>query len=397
MERTRNGKTTNERKRKRRTSKAQNEGEGACKSSPSLKFMSGEIPKYNRIGTVCCPICTKSITKNRINEHLDNNCDEKTEKEGENKILPDICTIDAKMLKESKDIIVITDDDDVGDGCCNEQGGSMKKETKDNGEEDKLFDKLSTILRKEANKIEPEILQFRTSLNPFGKMSGGNEIFKKSKDDNHELERGLSSGKECNQQNSAPIQMSDSAFERNPNDKVSHLVATPFGVFCENNQQIDLIEESQSTVNTEQSTFETDSEKKSNSKRNELIATPSSTFSENSRQSDSFVETLSTEESSLQENADDTTYEPYYWANFKFIINSVISDSSNLHLFNDEDLEVLEKFKLINEEAQQLYVRLFLRKNSWLKVDKLSYPKISEDLTPISLELVNHGQCILSF
>ena len=37
---------------------------------------------------------------------------------------------------------------------------------------------------------------------------------------------------------------------------------------------------------------------------------------------------------------------------------------------------------------QQLYVRLFLRKHQWLRVAKLKYDHIAEDLTPITAGLV---------
>ena len=37
---------------------------------------------------------------------------------------------------------------------------------------------------------------------------------------------------------------------------------------------------------------------------------------------------------------------------------------------------------------QQLYVRLFLRKHQWLRVAKLKYDRIAEDLTPITAGLV---------
>ena len=95
----------------------------------------------------------------------------------------------------------------------------------------------------------------------------------------------------------------------------------------------------------------------------------------------------------LPEYENGTTYEPYYWANFKLIMNSVVYDADNLHLFNDQDSEIVGKFKSLDEMAQQLYVRLFLRKNSWLKVDKLSYPRIAKDLKPVIGALMENGKC----
>lgn len=40
---------------------------------------------------------------------------------------------------------------------------------------------------------------------------------------------------------------------------------------------------------------------------------------------------------------------------------------------------------------QQLYVRLFLRKHQWLRVAKLRYDYIAEDLTPVIAGLVANG------
>ena len=40
---------------------------------------------------------------------------------------------------------------------------------------------------------------------------------------------------------------------------------------------------------------------------------------------------------------------------------------------------------------QQLYVRLFLRKRQWLRVAKLKYDVIAEDLTPVVTGLVANG------
>ncbi len=43
------------------------------------------------------------------------------------------------------------------------------------------------------------------------------------------------------------------------------------------------------------------------------------------------------------------------------------------------------------EKEQHLYVRLFLRKYQWLRVDKISYVNIATDLSPIVTHLIQCG------
>lgn len=46
---------------------------------------------------------------------------------------------------------------------------------------------------------------------------------------------------------------------------------------------------------------------------------------------------------------------------------------------------------LIAESGQKLYVRLFQRKFSWIKMNKLEYEEIAPDLTPVVAELQQAG------
>ena len=45
----------------------------------------------------------------------------------------------------------------------------------------------------------------------------------------------------------------------------------------------------------------------------------------------------------------------------------------------------------VTANGQKLYVRLFQRKFSWIKVNKLAYEEISADLTPVVGELTHAG------
>lgn len=86
-------------------------------------------------------------------------------------------------------------------------------------------------------------------------------------------------------------------------------------------------------------------------------------------------------------------YTPYYLDNFHFIINEVINKNNDAkHLFNEDDILVIEKFQKFSVQTQKLYIRLYQRKKQWFRCDKISYPKISQNLNPFFKELVTQGR-----
>ncbi|XP_019849356.1 PREDICTED: fanconi-associated nuclease 1-like isoform X2 [Amphimedon queenslandica] len=79
----------------------------------------------------------------------------------------------------------------------------------------------------------------------------------------------------------------------------------------------------------------------------------------------------------------------YYLTNFMASVSHVTSSVDGHYITSNEDKSaVLTSFKEANVHSQQLLVRLYLRKHRWLRVDKLSYPEISNDLNPFLKELV---------
>ncbi|XP_077988442.1 fanconi-associated nuclease 1-like [Glandiceps talaboti] len=96
-------------------------------------------------------------------------------------------------------------------------------------------------------------------------------------------------------------------------------------------------------------------------------------------------------QSTVEETEEPSKYQPYYLANFFLVMNTVLENDEDRNLFNEDDMSFIEKFKTISDEAQKLYVRLYQRKPTWLRVSKLDYPKIAEDLTPVAAELVKNG------
>jgi hypothetical protein len=82
---------------------------------------------------------------------------------------------------------------------------------------------------------------------------------------------------------------------------------------------------------------------------------------------------------------------PYYWQNFKKIIDSVASDSHFDYLFSDDDRTIVSTFQGLTFKAQCLYVRLFQRKWTWKAMSAIKYPQIDENLESVFHELYKSG------
>ncbi|NXT74031.1 FAN1 nuclease, partial [Zapornia atra] len=78
---------------------------------------------------------------------------------------------------------------------------------------------------------------------------------------------------------------------------------------------------------------------------------------------------------------------PYYLRNFLVVLQAVLENKDDVMLFDQQDMNIINKFCRLSVGGQKLYVRLFQRKLNWLKVNKLEYGEISTDLSPIIEEL----------
>ncbi|XP_071845071.1 fanconi-associated nuclease 1-like isoform X2 [Apostichopus japonicus] len=83
--------------------------------------------------------------------------------------------------------------------------------------------------------------------------------------------------------------------------------------------------------------------------------------------------------------------EPYYVSNFKFVLNTVLGNEDDRELLTEEDLQTVNLFNELSDEGQQLYIRIFQRKLAWLRISKLQYPRIAEDLAPFAEEICKKG------
>ena len=89
-----------------------------------------------------------------------------------------------------------------------------------------------------------------------------------------------------------------------------------------------------------------------------------------------------------------TKQEPYYLANFKFVLESVLSSEDDAKLFNSDDMYFIDAFNNLSTEGQKLYIRLFQRKPGWFRCSKLDYQRISQDLKPAIDLLKEKGRLV---
>ncbi|KAM5291669.1 fanconi-associated nuclease 1 [Ctenodactylus gundi] len=82
---------------------------------------------------------------------------------------------------------------------------------------------------------------------------------------------------------------------------------------------------------------------------------------------------------------------PYYLQSFLVVLKAVLESEDDRMLFDDQDKGIITKFYQLSAGGQKLYVRLFQRKLTWIKVNKLEYEEIAPDLTPVIEELKHAG------
>ncbi|XP_066210637.1 fanconi-associated nuclease 1 isoform X2 [Saccopteryx leptura] len=79
--------------------------------------------------------------------------------------------------------------------------------------------------------------------------------------------------------------------------------------------------------------------------------------------------------------------QPYYLWSFLVVLGAVFENEDDRALFDEQEKGIVTRFRQLSDSGQKLYVRLFQRKFSWIKVNKLEYEEIAPDLTPVVEEL----------
>ncbi|XP_046509723.1 fanconi-associated nuclease 1 isoform X2 [Equus quagga] len=82
---------------------------------------------------------------------------------------------------------------------------------------------------------------------------------------------------------------------------------------------------------------------------------------------------------------------PYYLRSFLVVLKAVFENEDDRMLFDEDEKGIVTKFYQLSVSGQKLYVRLFQRKFSWIKMNKLEYEEIASDLTPVIGELKQGG------
>ncbi|XP_008592265.1 PREDICTED: fanconi-associated nuclease 1-like isoform X1 [Galeopterus variegatus] len=82
---------------------------------------------------------------------------------------------------------------------------------------------------------------------------------------------------------------------------------------------------------------------------------------------------------------------PYYLRSFLVVLKAVLENEDDMMLFDEQEKGIVTKFYQLSASGQKLYVRLFQRKLSWIKMDKLEYGEIAPDLTSVVEELKHTG------
>lgn len=78
----------------------------------------------------------------------------------------------------------------------------------------------------------------------------------------------------------------------------------------------------------------------------------------------------------------------YKWSSFRAMIDWVLQDRTNDHLFNDEDWSTVRSFTSLSVPCQQLYIRLFVRRRNWIRPSRMKYPDLGSDLQHLLDELL---------
>ncbi|CAG2163134.1 unnamed protein product [Oppiella nova] len=81
----------------------------------------------------------------------------------------------------------------------------------------------------------------------------------------------------------------------------------------------------------------------------------------------------------------------YVYHNFRQMIDFVLSDKDFSHLFDANDMNVIQSFTCLSGLAQMLLMRLFMRKKHWIRKSGIKYPEIADNLHPIIRELVDNN------
>lgn len=283
--------------------------------------------------TVSCPMCEKLVVLSKINLHLDNNCESYVGQHSNSSTKPTSQVnglVNSTFHKDRKEAVSVISDDKT----------AKSKDCAINAKRSQSSNEISTPLG--VCSVPPTMITRDPDVAALEKKSNG-------------MDRNSAS---CDTLNEGSGDVCDSNTTKQ--DSSSQIpCAKPVAETEEISTQDDGI------LSTDQSQCLTEEDLNKNQAEENL---------ENSKE---------------QENKD---HEPYYLANFKLVLNNVLSNKDDRLLFNEPDNEIIDTFNGMSPEEQKLYIRLFQRKRGWFRCSKLEYPRISSNLMPILNSLVQKGK-----
>ena len=297
--------------------------------------------------TVSCPMCGKVVILSKINQHLDNNCKSYfgQHSHSSSKATP-TCTTDklpgSNSHRESveKGTVSVTPQDKT----------ASAKGYKVDVKRPQLRGENSTLLEVSSSEtaiiLDPDIASVEKKVDEIYRKKGNCDTLNDGCD--------ISCDSIAKQDCSTQLSFAKCGAE------TKEILTQDSGNL--QTKQTDLLSDQSNSPTTEQ--------------RNKSLA------EENS------------EDVNKHENKD---YEPYYLANFKLVLNNVLSNEDDRKLFNESDNHIIDTFNGMSPEEQKLYIRLFQRKRGWFRCSKLEYPKISSILTPILNSLTEKGKVMNNF
>lgn len=284
--------------------------------------------------TVSCPMCEKFVILSKINLHLDNNCESYYVRQHSNSSTKPTCQVNglvnSNCHKDKKETVSVISDDK----------STKSKDCVINAKRSQSSNEMSTLLG--VCSVPPTMIICDSDVATLEKKSDG-------------MDRNSAS---CDTLNEGSGDVCDSNTTKQ--DSSSQIpCAKPVAETEEISTQDDGI------LSTDQSQCLTEEDLNKNQAEENL---------ENSKE---------------HKNKDQ---EPYYLANFKLVLNNVLSNKDDRQLFNEPDNKIIDTFNGMSPEEQKLYIRLFQRKRGWFRCSKLEYPRISSNLMPILNSLVQKGK-----
>ena len=344
----------------------------AIRSSSVVKMFINKNKNEKKSENVPCPACNTFVPLKSINEHLDKYCGQ----EGQETAITETRFKQEKRKREN--IIVIDDNCDDDDKSHNKSKDSCKKSnySNKNNTSPENFENFNVLIRsnifRESEGMDKELLAFRKGLNPFR----GKDVVAEGKAKNIE----------------------SSSHSETPDPHESHCNKSSM-LFFDDSSMTSLGDCDKSATSycsvdickLEPGTDSTSKTKIASQLQMKMFKDDLDVGVNQAQMTDSHSLKVSKSDNDLQAEMAEKSFEPYYWENFNFVVDSVLDETTSIELFSYEDTELIKKFKSTSQLAQQLYVRLFLRKHGWFKTDKIKYPKIGEDLKPMITELINTG------